>query len=85
MVHMGESGYTESCKEIVGAAKRIDFSICRDFPELFVLGKPLVSVVAFGGLTVPIYEVGDKMSEMGWHCSFHLLFLFFFFSEGTSN
>ncbi|BGP49254.1 Dihydrosphingosine phosphate lyase [Rhodotorula kratochvilovae] len=76
LVHMGIDGYTASCREIVGAAKRIAHGVRKDFPELYVLGDPLVSVVAFGSTSegqgngkgaVPIYEVGDRMSRMGWH------------------
>ncbi|GJN91433.1 hypothetical protein Rhopal_004454-T1 [Rhodotorula paludigena] len=76
LVYMGEDGYLSSCREIVGAAKRIVHGIRKDFPELEVLGDPLVSVVAFESKTegkgngkgsVPIYEVGDKMGKLGWH------------------
>ncbi|KAK4054284.1 Dihydrosphingosine phosphate lyase [Microbotryomycetes sp. JL221] len=69
MQHMGIDGYTQSCREIVGAAKRIALSIHKDFnrDELTVLGEPLVSVVAFTSETLPIYEVGDRMSKAGWH------------------
>ncbi|GAA5968316.1 hypothetical protein JCM11641_003808 [Rhodosporidiobolus odoratus] len=76
LLHMGEEGYLSSCREIVGAAKRIVAGLRADFPELYVLGDPLVSVVAFGSRTegeghakgkVGIYEVGDKMSKLGWH------------------
>lgn len=39
-----------------------------EIPELVVLGKPLVSVVAFGSAgRVNIYDVGDQMSRRGWH------------------
>jgi len=41
-----------------------------EIPRLYVLGSPPASVVAFAsrdpGL-VNIMEVGDKMSERGWH------------------
>ncbi|TNY22188.1 pyridoxal phosphate-dependent transferase [Rhodotorula diobovata] len=76
LVHMGIDGYTQSCRDIVGAAKRIAHGVKKDFPELYVLGDPLVSVVAFGSKTegqgngkgcLPIYEVGDRMSKAGWH------------------
>lgn len=70
MMHMGLDGYTESCREIVGAAKQIVAGIRSDFAdELYILGDPLVSVVAFGSETLPIYEVGDRMSKLGWHCA----------------
>ncbi|KAH8928633.1 PLP-dependent transferase [Atractiella rhizophila] len=57
MVYMGQSGYLESCKNIVGAAKAIEKGIRETIPELYVLGKPLVSVVAFGSDTVSIHQV----------------------------
>jgi sphinganine-1-phosphate aldolase len=63
------SGYILSCRDIVGAAKAIQQAIQTTFPELFVLGKPQASVVAFGSRTpdLNILEVGDKMSKKGWH------------------
>ena len=76
MLHLGIDGYTSLCTDIVGAAKTLVRGLRADFPELYVLGDPLVSVVAFGSRTegqgngvgmVPIYEVGDKMDKMGWH------------------
>jgi sphinganine-1-phosphate aldolase len=53
----------------VGAAKKIQAAITREIPELYVLGKPLASVVAFGSKTaaVNVMEVGDAMSTKGWH------------------
>jgi sphinganine-1-phosphate aldolase len=67
MVH--GSGYIQSCKEIVGAAMKIQAAITHEIPELYVLGKPLASVVAFGSksLAVNVMEVGDVMSTKGWH------------------
>lgn len=65
----GIDGYTRSCHEIVGAARQIDQGIRDEIPELQVLGKPLVSVVAFSSASnrVNIYEVGDLMSKRGYH------------------
>lgn len=69
MMKLGESGYTQSCRDIVGAAKQIHTRIEREVPELFVLGKPIVSVIAFASASnsVSIYDVGDHMSKKGWH------------------
>lgn len=69
MMHMGIDGYTESCREIVGAAKAIVAGIKKDFPELNVLGDPLVSVVAFASKTVSTSDIGDALGKLGWHCS----------------
>jgi sphinganine-1-phosphate aldolase len=68
MMTMGENGYTASCKEIVGAARSIERSIREEIPQLMILGKPLVSVVAFASSgSINIYDVGDSMSKKGWH------------------
>jgi sphinganine-1-phosphate aldolase len=67
--HVALSGYISSCQDIVGAAKTIKQAIQNSFPELFILGNPRASVVAFGSRTpsLNILEVGDKMSKKGWH------------------
>jgi sphinganine-1-phosphate aldolase len=69
MHYMGEEGYISSCRDIVGSAKAIREAIQNLFPELYVLGKPQASVVAFGSRapSLNILEVGDIMSKKGWH------------------
>lgn len=68
LVHMGQDGYTASCREIVGAAKEIDRRVRDEVRELRVLGKPLVSVVAIASAgSINVYDVGDEMSKRGWH------------------
>ena len=70
MMNQGEEGYITSCHAIVGAAKRIeshlrdDLDLCAD---LQVIGRPLVSVVAFTSSSMDIYEVADAMTAKGWH------------------
>lgn len=67
---VGETGYINSCNEIVGAAKKINEAIstnpglCND---LEVMGKPIVSVIAFTSKTLDIYDIADAMSGKGWH------------------
>lgn len=62
------SGYARTCEQIVGAARRLKTALRQDFAEeLYVLGDPLVSVVAFSSKTLNIYIVGDMMSTRGWH------------------
>ncbi|WFD00809.1 sphinganine-1-phosphate aldolase [Malassezia yamatoensis] len=68
MVAMGQDGYTNSCREIVGAAKQIEQRIREEIPELTILGNPLVSLFAIGSAgVINIYDVGDQMSQRGWH------------------
>lgn len=64
------SGYHKSTKNIITAARKIIRAIKTEIPELYVLGNPPSSVVAFGpkeGSDVNILKVGDAMSKKGWH------------------
>ncbi|KIY61722.1 PLP-dependent transferase [Cylindrobasidium torrendii FP15055 ss-10] len=69
MQYMGSEGYLQSCREIVTCARRIADTIRETIPELYVMGDPPASVVAFASKhpKVNILEVGDKMSQRGWH------------------
>ncbi|KIW01283.1 uncharacterized protein PV09_07322 [Verruconis gallopava] len=70
MMLQGESGYISACHKIVGCAKRIEDAIRSEEglkEDLRVIGKPLVSVVAFTSSTIDIYGVADTMSSKGWH------------------
>jgi sphinganine-1-phosphate aldolase len=70
MMTHGENGYIDACHRIVGTAKRLEAAV-REDPELCadleVVGRPLVSVVAFISSTLDIYQVADTMSDKGWH------------------
>jgi sphinganine-1-phosphate aldolase len=70
LMTVGEAGYMASCVEIVGAAKKL-MDRLRDTPslaaELEVMGKPLVSVVAFRARNLNIYDIADGMTSRGWH------------------
>lgn len=73
MMRTGEEGYITACRSIVGAAKKLEDTIRTDAvlsQHLSVIGRPLVSVVAFRSIDstlVDIYDVADAMSARGWH------------------
>ncbi|KAI1974806.1 Dihydrosphingosine phosphate lyase [Ophidiomyces ophidiicola] len=72
LMAIGESGYKESCLQIVGAAKKFERSLREDpvfSRELKVIGQPMVSVVSFATATteIDIYDIADAMSAKGWH------------------
>ncbi|KAK5257152.1 Dihydrosphingosine phosphate lyase [Cryomyces antarcticus] len=70
MMAQGESGYITACHKIVGAAKQIETAIRSHDTlraDLTVIGKPLVSVVAFTSPTLDVYDIADAMSARGWH------------------
>ncbi|PMD46075.1 PLP-dependent transferase [Hyaloscypha variabilis F] len=69
MMSQGQSGYLEACRQIVGSAKKIETAL-RSKPfatHVQVIGKPLVSVVAFTSKSLNIWAVADEMSGRGWH------------------
>nr|DAD17744.1 TPA_asm: hypothetical protein HUJ06_019207 [Nelumbo nucifera]DAD20020.1 TPA_asm: hypothetical protein HUJ06_021483 [Nelumbo nucifera] len=47
-------------------SKRIQKGI-KEIPELFIIGRPDLTIVAFGSNDVDIFEVNDIMSSKGWH------------------
>ncbi|KAF8149467.1 pyridoxal phosphate-dependent transferase [Crassisporium funariophilum] len=69
MQHIGSEGYRSSCREIVLAARTIADAITDDIPELYILGNPPASCIAFGSRHpgVDPLEVGDAMRRRGWH------------------
>ncbi|KAF7315761.1 Sphinganine-1-phosphate aldolase [Mycena indigotica] len=69
MQYMGSDGYLESCRSIVTCARTIADRIVSSIPELYILGSPPASLIAFGSKhpKVDVLEVGDKMSQRGWH------------------
>lgn len=70
LVKQGLNGYLDACLKIVGGMKKIESAI-REKPELSsdlkIIGRPMVSVVAFLSNTLDIYDIADGMSAKGWH------------------
>jgi sphinganine-1-phosphate aldolase len=68
----GVSGYVASTTQIMTSAQAIKHALQTSpvlSADLFVLGDPLVSVIAFSSRTINIMKVGDKMSKRGYHLS----------------
>ncbi|CAO2829768.1 unnamed protein product [Amaranthus hypochondriacus] len=66
MMSLGEEGYLENTRRIMEASKKIQEGI-KGFPELFIVGKPDMTIVAFASDKLDIFEVNDIMSSKGWH------------------
>jgi len=70
LMAQGESGYINACHSIVGARANIETAV-RENPllsaDLEMIGRPLVSVVAFTSKTLNVYDLADGMSAKGWH------------------
>ena len=64
MLKTGRSGYLDSTRKILTAAKKIADGI-RSIPDLQLIGDP-VHVIAFTSSSLDIYRVLDEMSTRGW-------------------
>ncbi|KAK4763637.1 hypothetical protein SAY87_013075 [Trapa incisa] len=66
MMSLGQEGYLQNTGEIMQARKKIQRGV-EEIEELFVVGKPDMTIVAFGSNVLDIFEVNDAMSSKGWH------------------
>ncbi|XP_024017618.1 sphingosine-1-phosphate lyase [Morus notabilis] len=66
MMSLGEEGYLENTKQIMDVSKRIQKGV-KEIPELFIIGRPDMTIVAFGSEVVDIFEVNDILTSKGWH------------------
>ena len=72
MMSVGEKGYVDATHKIVSTKLTIENAV-KEHPvlkeTLRVLGRPLVSVVAFESVdpAISIYDIADGMSKKQWH------------------
>lgn len=78
MLYMGENGYIQATREVVSTARKIEQGL-RKIDHIFVVGKPMVTVVAIGSKDFNIYRLSDLMGSRGWNlnalqfpCSVHI-------------
>lgn len=70
MVYFGRDGYKEQVEDILSTAHVLRNAIENDFPELELIGDPILSVVAFKSSFINVHALGDKLSKgYGWHLS----------------
>ena len=63
---LGENGYLKLAKTVMDTTKKLMNGI-EQIPELFILGKPDMSVYSFTSDKFHIYNVADAMERRGWH------------------
>lgn len=63
---IGEEGYMRLAASAMKTAKAIIEGIS-GIKGLYILGKPDMSVFAFGSDTLDIFALGDAMDRRGWH------------------
>ncbi len=63
---LGMDGYLNLAKIVMTASEELMKGI-NTIPELYIIGKPVMSVFSFTSDTLDIYNLGDLMDKKGWH------------------
>ena len=66
MKHLGMDGYLKLAKVVMDASKKLIDGI-NQIPELYIIGKPIMSVFSFTSNKIDIYQLGDRLDKKGWH------------------
>ncbi|XP_061491240.1 sphingosine-1-phosphate lyase 1 isoform X2 [Rhineura floridana] len=66
MVHLGEDGYVEATRKIISTARFVESEL-RKIDNIFILGKPEVSALAFGSDKFDIYRLSNLLISRGWN------------------
>ena len=64
--HLGLEGYLRLTKEAMEAAENVLKGI-EELRDVYVIGRPVGPVLAFGSDTLDINRVGDMLTAKGWH------------------
>lgn len=65
MNYLGEEGYLRLTKQTMEFVGRLLDDI-EAIPELYIVGEPDMSLVAFGSHTLDMVAIGDAMQDRGW-------------------
>ncbi len=66
MHYLGESGYQEMIREVMGTTKRMVDGV-NATADLRVLGEPQISMFSMTSDTLNIYQLADVMAKRGWY------------------
>ena len=64
--HLGLDGYLRLTKDAMATAEKVIRGI-EEMPDIYVIGRPIGPVFAFGSDSVDINRVGDMLTAKGWH------------------
>ena len=63
---LGIDGYLTLAKTVMDATKKLIQGI-EEISELYIIGKPVMSVFSFTSEIIDIYNLGDLLDKKGWH------------------
>ena len=64
--HIGENGYIELTQKTMSATKVI-YDFIQKSEHLSLIGKPIMSLIAFHSEKYDIYHIADELSNLGWY------------------
>lgn len=70
LLHLGREGLLTAAERIMAAVTDFKRQLQRKLPELYILGSPHMSVVAFAAVKpkqLNVYCLNDLMTQRGWH------------------
>jgi len=70
---IGDDGYLEIARQVLEATQRIVVAVDA-MPDLRVLGRPEMNLVAFTSDTLSVFHVIDEMKQRGWYVQPQLAF-----------
>ena len=65
MMSMGKDGYIESTRSIIATTRWLTQEL-NSIPHLYVMGNPLVSVVAMASKDFNIYKLNEELGKRNW-------------------
>ncbi len=63
---LGIDGYLKLAKDVMDATDKLIQGI-EEISELYIIGKPVMSVFSFTSEIIDIYNLGDLLDKKGWH------------------
>ena len=66
MNHLGDAGYLEAARRLKEATDRIVEAVDAH-PDVRILGRPEMSLLAIASETVDVFRLSDAMKARGWH------------------
>lgn len=65
LLYHGENTYVESTRKIISITKYIEKNLS-EIKEIFIIGKPDVSIIAIGSRAFDVYRLSSGLSAKGW-------------------
>lgn len=66
LMYMGKSGYINATRKVIETTRKIEAALL-EVNDIFIFGKPQVSVIAIGSKVFDIYLLSSALTQRGWN------------------